>query len=234
MEKRLAIIQRSRSVIRYLKLIQLFIKCSFLVDLEYRFNFIGLFFLSILDAVWSIAGLLMFFNHRSTIGGWTFNETLVVTGLYLQAYGFVDVVMRPNIADIVEHIRIGTMDYILTKPINSQIHATLRRFRLLKTSSFWLGGTIIIYALVQLHHVPSINQVFVYLLLCGAAVVSLYSAMTILATVSFWAVDVSHIDEFVVSFWKRDVILHQHFQHQCGPSSVLWFRLPLLQLYQPK
>ena len=185
---------------RYLRLVRLFLKNSLLVELEYRINFIGLFFMSILDAVWSVGGALLFYSHRSTIGGWTFHEALVVIGLYFLAYGFVDSVVRPNIDDMVEHIRTGTMDFILTKPVDSQVHATLRRYRFQKFSGIVVGLAIIIYALAQLRATPTLEQAILFVLLSGGAAILLYAAMIILGTVSFWAVDVSNIDDFITGF----------------------------------
>jgi ABC-2 type transport system permease protein len=184
----------------YLRLIRLFLKNSVLIELEYRVNFLGLFFMSILDAIWSVGGALLVFSHRSSIGGWSFHEALVVVGLYFLAYGFVDSVIRPNVDDIVEHIRTGTMDFILTKPVNAQFQATLRRYRFQKLSSMLVGIAIIMYALAQLRYLPSFGQVILFVLLCIGAAVLLYATMVILSTVSFWAVDVSNIDDFITGF----------------------------------
>lgn len=189
-----------RDMRRYPRLIRLFIKNSLLIELEYRVNFIGLMLLSLVDATWSIGGALLFYSHRATIGGWTFDQALVVIGLYFLAYGFVDVVLRPNIDDMVEAIRTGTMDFVLVKPVNSQVHATLRHYRFQKLSSVAVGLAIIVYALIRLHQVPGVGQVLLFILLCGGAMVLLYSAMTMLATLSFWLVDVSNIEEFIVGF----------------------------------
>lgn len=185
---------------RYITLIRLFIKTSLLAELEYRVNFIGLLLMAVVDAAWSIGGALLFFSHRATIGGWTFHEALVVNGLYFLAYGFVDVVMRPNIDDLVQHIRTGTLDFVLVKPINAQMHATLRRFSMNKLSSVAVGFAIIIYALIQLRQSPSLGQLALFVLLAAGAAVLLYAAMTILATLSFWLVDITNIDEAVVGF----------------------------------
>ena len=185
---------------RHLRLIRLFFDNSLLVELEYRVNFVGLLLLSLIDAAWSVGGALLFYSHRATIGGWSFHQVLVVIGLYFLAYGFVDVVMRPNIDDIVEHIRTGSMDFVLVKPVNSQVHATLRRYRFQKLSNVAVGLGIIIYALVQLRVSPSIGQIGLFIVLCVGAMVLLYSAMTLLSTLAFWLVDVTNIDDFIVGF----------------------------------
>ena len=185
---------------RYLRLLALFFKNSLQVDMEYRVNFAGLLFMSLMDATWSVGGAVLFYSHRSSIGGWSFNETLVVIGLYFLAYGFVDMAVRPNIDDIVEHIRTGTMDFVLGKPVDSQVHATLRRYRFQKVASLLIGAAIIVYALAQLRAAPGAGQIALFIVLCAGGAVLLYSAMTILGTLSFWLVDISNIDEFIVGF----------------------------------
>ncbi|HEY3291175.1 MAG TPA: ABC-2 family transporter protein, partial [Anaerolineae bacterium] len=110
---------------RYLRLINLFFRNSLQKEMEYRINFVGVLLMSVMDAAWSIGGALLFYSHKSVIGGWTFNEALVVIGLYFLAYSFIDIAVRPNIDAIVEHIRTGSMDFVLVKPMASQVHATL-------------------------------------------------------------------------------------------------------------
>jgi ABC-2 type transport system permease protein len=185
---------------KYLRLILIFLKNSLQIEMEYRVNFAGLFIMSILDAVWSVGGAILFYSHRASIGGWVFNEALVVIGLYFLAYGFVDSALRPNIDALVEHIRTGTLDFVLAKPINSQVHVTLRNYRFQKLSSVFMGGVIIVYALVQLRQSPTFEQVALFVLLCAGAALLLYAAMTLLCTVSFWAIDISNIDDFITGF----------------------------------
>jgi ABC-2 type transport system permease protein len=185
---------------RYLTLIDLFIKNSLQVELEYRINFIGLLLMSVMDATWSVGGAVLFYNHRAVIGGWTFNEALVVIGLYFLAVGFVDMAVRPNIDAIVEHIRTGSMDYVLTKPLNSQVYATLREYRFQKVTGLLVGAVILIYGLIQVGATPNIGQCLLFIFLGAGGCILLYSAMTILGTLSFWFVDISNVDEFIVGF----------------------------------
>ena len=200
MARRAAQLQRGGGMMRALGLLRLFMKTSLLAELEYRVNFVGLLVMSGIDAAWSIGGAMLFYSHRASIGGWSFHEALVVNGMYFLAYGFVDVVVRPNIDDLVEHIRTGTLDFVLVKPINAQAHATLRRYSPNKLSSVVVGMAIITYALVQLRQSPSVGQLALFALLAAGAGVLLYSTMVILGTLSFWLVDIGGIDEAVVGF----------------------------------
>jgi len=185
---------------RYLALIDLFIKNSLQVEMEYRINFVGLLFMSIMDAAWSVGGAVLFYNHRPVIGGWTFNEALVVIGLYFLAGGFVDMAVRPNIDAVVEHIRTGSMDFVLTKPLDSQVYATLREYRFQKVTGILVGVVILAYGLIRVGATPDLGQCLLFIFLCAGGCILLYSAMTILGTLSFWLVDISNIDEFIVGF----------------------------------
>ena len=185
---------------RTIALLRLFIKNSLQRELEYRINFIGLLLMSIMDATWSVGGALLFYSHRAVIGGWTFNEALVVIGLYFLAMGFVDMAVQPNIAAIVEHIRTGSMDFVLTKPINSQVNATLREYRFQKATGILVGLIILVYALIRVGATPSLPQCVLFVFLCAGGCVLLYASMTILGTLSFWVVDMSNVDEFIVGF----------------------------------
>ncbi len=87
--------------------------------------------------------------------------------------------------------------------MNSQVHATLRRFRFQKLSSVLVGLGIIIYALIQLRQTPSLGQVLLFILVCMGGMVLLYSAMTLLSTLSFWLVRIRNLD---AAFWSVSVM----------------------------
>lgn len=185
---------------RYLGLFGLFVRNSILVDMEYRVNFAGSIVAAVMDVVWSIGGTLVFYSHRRTIGGWTLNEALVVIGLFFVTVGLLDAFVQPNMRDIVEAIRKGTMDFVLTKPVNSQVHATLRRYRFERLSSVLVGLGIVAYALAQLGVAPTPQQWLLAGMIFAGAALALYAAMVILAGVAFWAVESNNIDEFVFGF----------------------------------
>ncbi len=183
---------------RYLGLLRLFAQNSLLTSLEYRVNFAGALLISLLDALWAIGGALLFYTHRSTIGGWTFHEALIVIGMFFVASGFVDAVMQPNVRDVIEAVRTGAMDYVLIRPVNAMFHATLRRLRFDKCSSLLVGALLIGYALLQLRLRPAPEQWLLFILLSLAAIALLYALMAALAALCFWVVDIANIDELVM------------------------------------
>src|ERR1041385_3856719 len=99
---------------RYLRLLGLFFKASFLVELEYRANFVarvlvGLFWVGV-----TIVSTTVFFTHTNNIGGWDFNQVLVITGLFTLMGGIIQTLLQPNVQKIIEMVRLGTLDFVLT------------------------------------------------------------------------------------------------------------------------
>ena len=213
------------AVRRYLGLVRLFAQNSLLANLEYRVNFAGALLMSLLDALWAVGGALLFYSHRASIGGWSFHEALIVIGLFFAASGFLDTVMQPNLHDVIEAVRTGNMDYVLTKPVNPMFHATLRRYRFEKLTGLLVGAVLIAYALVRLQLAPGLWQWAGFAALCLAAAALLYALMAFLAALSFWVVDVANIDEFVFGLLEA-----ARFPAQAFPEPVrglLSFVIPI-------
>src|SRR5713101_5496799 len=123
---------------RYFRLLKTFYKNALLAEMEYRANFVVNVLMSLFWLFWAVFGLQVYFSHAQTLGGWTYDEALVVVGLFYLANGYMQAVLQPNISLIADHIRLGTMDFILTKPVNSQFLASLR------TITFWRVADILL------------------------------------------------------------------------------------------
>src|SRR5512139_1758274 len=187
---------------RYLKLLGIFYKAAILTDLEYRANFVTNVLMSIVAAFATVLTVSIFFGHTATIGGWSFYEALIVVGLFQLFLGMVDTFITPNVRDFTEHLRLGTMDFILTKPLNSQFHASLRRINIWRSVDMLIGAGVIAYAL---HHLgatlaPDRGAMFLVLLICAALI--LYSLIMLLITSAFWFVQLENVMELLFTFYE--------------------------------
>ncbi|MBI3538306.1 MAG: ABC-2 family transporter protein, partial [Chloroflexi bacterium] len=75
---------------RYLKLLTVFYKYSVLKELEYRVNFFANAFMTVFWVAWSIVSISIFFQHRDTLGDWTYNQVLIVVGLFTFFHGVLE------------------------------------------------------------------------------------------------------------------------------------------------
>lgn len=185
---------------RYLRLLKTFYKNAIVAELEYRANFFvnivtNLFWLS-----WAIIGLQVFFNHTDRIGGWTYDEALVVIGVFNVASGFMEAFLTPNILEIGNQVRQGTLDFVLTKPINSQFMVSMRTMVFWKLSDMLLGLALIVVALLRQQVVLTLASIALFALLLLCAAVILYTVSFVLVTTAFWFVRIDNILELFNAF----------------------------------
>ena len=187
---------------RYFRLLKTFYKNALLAELEYRANFVVNILMSVFWLGWSLIGLQVYFNHTQTIGGWTYNEALVVVGLFHLANGYMQAFLQPNIAEIGNHIRLGTLDFILTKPVNAQFFVSLRTVVFWRLADIALGLGIVIFALVRANISVSVFDVLLFGVMTLAGAVMVYALWLMLVTTAFWLVRVENITELFYAFYE--------------------------------
>jgi ABC-2 type transport system permease protein len=187
---------------RYLKVLGIFYKAAILTDLEYRANFVTNVLMSIVAAFTTVLTVGIFFGHTDSIGGWSFYEALIVVGLFQFFLGMVDTFVTPNVRDFTEHLRLGTMDFILTKPLNSQFHASLRRINIWRSVDMLIGAGVIAYALNHLGATLTLDRGTMFLVLLICAAIILYSLIMLLITSAFWFVQLENVMELMFTFYE--------------------------------
>ncbi len=187
---------------RYLRVLGIFYKAAILTDLEYRANFVTNVLMSIVTALATIFTMGVFFQHTDSLGGWTYNEALIVLGLFQFFLGMVDTFISPNVRDFTEHLRLGTMDFILTKPLNSQFHASLRRINIWRSADMLIGAGIIVYALHRLNVTLTPDRLAMFGALLACAAIILYALIMLLITSAFWFVQLENVMELMFTFYE--------------------------------
>jgi ABC-2 type transport system permease protein len=187
---------------RYFKLLGIFYKAAILTDLEYRANLVTNLLLSIASGTGTVATMAIFFLHTDHIGDWTFHEVMVVLGLFQLFIGLVDTFITPNVGDFTEHIRTGTMDFILTKPLNSQFHASLRRINIWRFADVLIGCGLLLYAFAHLSQTLSFDRLVMFGVLAVCAAIVLYSLIMLLITSAFWFVQLENVMELIFTFYE--------------------------------
>jgi ABC-2 type transport system permease protein len=187
---------------RYFKLLKTFYKNALLTELEYRANFVVNILMSMFWLGWSLIGLQVYFNHTQTIGGWTYDEALIVVGLFHLANGYMQAFLQPNIAEIGNHIRLGTLDFILTKPVNSQFFVSLRTMVFWRLADIALGLGIVVFAIVRAGFAVTWLDVVLFSVMTLAGALMVYALWLMLVTTAFWLVRVENITELFYAFYE--------------------------------
>lgn len=187
---------------RYLRLLIIFYKNSLLRELEYRVNFISNVVMSVFWLAWGIIGISIFFSHRDKMGDWTYPEVLMVIGLFTFFNGVMEALLRPNIGAVIEQIRDGTFDFVLTKPVNAQFIASLRNVVVWRLVDVVIGLGVIVYALGQLRVTPTPAQIALFVVMLSAGAAMVYAIWLLMVSLAFWFVKIDNITELFYAFYE--------------------------------
>jgi ABC-2 type transport system permease protein len=170
--------------------------------MEYRANFVSSFVLSLLWPLWVLSLLWVFFYHSPDLGGWSFEEAFLVIGLYDIFIGLQETLLAPNIVQVTEHIQRGTLDFVLLKPANGQVLATMTACNLMRLTDVVIGFGLIGIGLYRIGHVPTLTQIAGFAIMIPAGMITVYSIWLLLTTLAFWFVRVENLGEVFYAFYE--------------------------------
>ncbi len=173
---------------RYWRTLRRFWGTAVAVQLEYQANVL----IELLAVVMSLSGSLfmlsLFFGPNQTLGGWSWPQALMVQGLYTVFDGMASTWLRPNLGAIVTHVREGTLDFVLLKPIDSQFWLSLRTLSPAGLPEIGLGFVVATWGAIQAGVVLSPLSVLAALVMLVAGGLILYSLWFLIAATSIWFV----------------------------------------------
>ncbi len=135
---------------KYLELFGAFFRVSVMGELAYRVNFYWELVQSLLSLAVSLAGLAVIFSYTDTLGSWRPDEVLALVGVFFLVGGMIGLVIQPGMEQLIESVRNGTLDFILTKPEDAQLLVSIRRVVIWKVIDIALGFAVLGTALVRL------------------------------------------------------------------------------------
>lgn len=180
----------------------IFMKNSLIGQMEYRVNFftglsmeVGYLFVKLLYVI-------VVYRAGSSVNGMTPDEVLVFVGTFVIVTGFYAGFFMLNNFSLSEHIRTGTLDFFIVKPVSLQFMATLRRsdFALFLTDT--TAGIIMVAIGWSRLKIPLslLNLAgFAGYMLCGVIVG--YSLFLFPILFSFWFVKSGALSGVVDAFW---------------------------------
>jgi ABC-2 type transport system permease protein len=136
------------------------------------------------------------------MGDWTYPEVLIVVGLFTFFNGVMEALLRPNIGAIIEQIRDGTFDFVLTKPINGQFIASLRNLVIWRLVDVVIGLGLIIYALRLLGISPALDRIAIFTIMLASAIFIVYSLWLAMSSLAFWFVRIDNVTELFYAFYE--------------------------------
>lgn len=178
---------------RYWAILRLFWSTAIAAELEYRLNFVVAAFSSLGGLVGSLFGLFLFYRTGYQFQDWTWEEALVVLGMFTLLQGFAATFLAPNLNKIVTQVQEGTLDFVLLKPISSQFWLSARTLSPWGIPDLIFGVILISYAGAQLNLPFTAYILTVPPLILGF--LSLYSLWFMLGATSIWFVKIYNVTE---------------------------------------
>ncbi|HEX9270327.1 MAG TPA: ABC-2 family transporter protein [Candidatus Limnocylindria bacterium] len=184
---------------RYLRMFAAFASTEFQFEMEYRVNFLLVLVEMILVVGTSVGAVLVMFGHTNTLNGWTLPQMLVLLGVYYLVQGATNLLFSPSFERLMEHVRLGTLDFHLLKPASVQFIVSTRHLRIVRIADLALGVVVLVFGLVQIGAGVSASEVLLFILALGFGIMLIYALLLSLVTLSFWFV---RVENLLAVFWS--------------------------------
>lgn len=177
------------------KIAWIFFRVGAMNELQYRTNFFVHLLQGLIALATGLIGLEIVFSHTSTLAGWTNADLLAVIGVYTLMGGVINVSIQPNMQQLLTDVQQRTLDYLLARPADAQLQASVRKIEIWSVTDILLGLGVLIYAIVQLQRGLSILQALIFIALLIMGGLMIYSFWLIMTTGAFWVIRMENILE---------------------------------------
>jgi ABC-2 type transport system permease protein len=210
---------------RYLSLLHAQLRTSVAAAAQYRVEFFVDGAVEILWTATALAPLLVVYGHREQVAGWSFGEALVVLAFFTLLQALLEGVLNPSFLAVVEHVRRGTLDYVLLLPADAQFLISTGRFHLWRSVNVLTALALFVVAFHQLGRGPSVQELGLGAGVFVAAALLLHALWTLGMCLVFFAVKTGQLtDVFSAALdaarWPSSVF-------RGGLRLVLTFIIPL-------
>jgi len=182
---------------QYAQVLRLFWQVAIAAELEYRINFVVALVTSVFGLAGSLFGLFLFYRTEYAFPGWSWDEALLVLGIFTMLQGIAATFLVPNLNKIVSYVQEGTLDFVLLKPTSSQFWLSAHTVSPWGLPDLIFGAVIVFYAGGSIGLAATDYIALIPPLALG--IVSLYSLWFILAATSIWFVKIYNVTEVLRS-----------------------------------
>jgi len=192
---------------RYLAIYIECIKTAMARALTYRLNFILSLLITIgYNALFPLVSILIY-RSGASFPGWNFYEVLLMQSIFILSQGFASIMFNNVLWTTMFHIREGSFEIVLLKPLNPLFFLIASNFDP-ESVGLIIGGIVLfVFSLMQTE-VTSLTAILQFLLLFSAGFAVMAGMNMIMAATSFKWVGNSRIPEIfdtILSFGKYPI-----------------------------
>lgn len=180
----------------------LFMKNSLIGYMEYRANLFAALIMELVYLTSKILYVIVIYQTGIRVKGVSPDEIMLFIATFIIMTGIYTGFFMDNFYGLPEHIRNGTLDMYITKPISLQFMATLRHVNfVLPVPNFITGVIMLVIAANRLHLQMSFFNIGVYLLTLVSGTCVAYALFLAPQILSFWTVKTGAMIEIADRCW---------------------------------
>jgi ABC-2 type transport system permease protein len=188
---------------RYFRLLWQQVRRSALQALQYRADFLldGL-----TGSFWTVTAIVPLFavyggGEQRGIPGWNFGESLLVVGCFITLQAVLDSVINPSLTAVIDHIRTGTLDFVLLKPADGQFLVSTSQFQFWRLAGLIHAAFVFGIAYKNIGEPPALTALLAAGLLLIASSALLYSMWVMIVSAAFLVVKVDNLTSLFSSIF---------------------------------
>ena len=175
------------------RVVRAYLSLGVLNLVQYRSDFAVSLLNAVISLVTQLLALSVIFTATSNLRGWGPNDLLVLVGIHFFITGLIGIVMRPSMEALMEGIRLGTFDFLLIKPADSQLLASTQVVAPQAATDVVVGVGVVVFGMTRLGVALGPLDVALFLVMLLAGLVIVYSFLLLLATCAFWFVKLENV-----------------------------------------
>ena len=189
------------TVRRYLSLYRSFLVHNLKNEMIYRANFVLLVGMDIFFMGINVAFFAILYANVTTIGGWTFHQTMILVGSVGLVREAAYLLFRQGFLELGDYVRTGQFDALLVKPVRPNIHLGFRHVSLTESLGEGLMGLgLVAYGFA--HVQTGWLAVPLYVAMLGVSLVIYYAFCLAINSAVFWIVKSQELNSIVYTFME--------------------------------
>jgi len=177
---------------RYWKVYRAFFASSFARELEFKANFLAKLVQNVMWIFFFLMILFVVYSKTSSIAGWGKGDAFVLAATVFVMNAFFNAFFF-SLQEIPQQIRMGTMDFVVTKPMDTQFWVSTRKFNFDQIGTI-SAGAIMLAVGVRIGGIhPEWAQWMGFVVLVAASIAIFYAFNLSLMTTAIWLVRVDNL-----------------------------------------
>lgn len=184
-----------RGPLRPLALLGFFFRIGALNELQYRANLLVQLFQSTISLVTSLAVIGLVFSQTQELNGWSQPELLAVMGVHTLMGSVIGTLIQPNMTRLMDDVRQGRLDFVLTKPEDAQVLVSVREVRIWQLVDAVVGLVVLGIAIALLGSGFGLGEALAFAVALVLGGLMIYCFWLVITTGAFWIVRMDELHE---------------------------------------